>query len=131
MPIPWAEEIALYLCVWLVFIGGSIAVRERGHIAIDLIPHLLSPIGRVRLARAVAVIMFIFFAVFFWYSLQHVLRVKATGQVTPMMQAPMWFAYLAMPVGSLLMAIRTIQIFVQASTDDRVLAGPDKAEMKD
>ena len=37
-PINWAEELTLYLMVWIVFVGGSVAVRTRGHMAIDLRP---------------------------------------------------------------------------------------------
>jgi len=130
-PISWAEELTLYLCVWLVFVGASVAVKEKGHIAIDLLPYMLSPRGRVFLARFVAVVFLIFLAVFFWYSLQHVLRVKATAQVTPIMQAPMWLTYLAMPVGSLLMVLRIIQMFFGISKDQSILAGPQGSEMKD
>ncbi len=130
-PISWAEEATLYLCVWLVFIGGSVAMKERGHIAIDLLPHVLTERGRVFLARLVATIIFIFLAFFFWYSLQHVLRVKLIQQVTPIMQAPMWLTYLAMPVGSALMGLRVIQVFFGASGNKDILSGPDKAAMKD
>ena len=38
---------------WIVFIGGSIAIRTRGHMAIDLLPLALSPANRRRLAIAV------------------------------------------------------------------------------
>src|SRR5258706_12716479 len=37
-PIAWAEELSLYLVVWMVFVGASVATRTRGHIAIDLLP---------------------------------------------------------------------------------------------
>jgi C4-dicarboxylate transporter DctQ subunit len=130
-PISWAEEMTLYLCVWLVFVGGSVAVREKGHIAIDLLPHVLSPRGRLFLARGVALLFLAFLLVFCWFSLQHVLRVKSIGQVTPIMQAPMWLTYLAMPVGSVLMAIRVVQIFFSAAGDREILEGPDSASMKD
>lgn len=130
-PISWAEEITLYLCVWMVFIGGSVAVREKGHIAIDLLPHMLSPRGRLILARAVAMLFLVFLVVFFWFSLQHVTRVKSIAQVTPIMQAPMWLTYLAMPVGSLLMALRVVQVFFGAAHDRDILQGPDIAAMKD
>lgn len=108
-PINWAEELTLYLMVWIVFVGGSVAVRTRGHIAIDLLPLLLSPANRRRLALGVALAALVFFACFFWYSGEHVLRVRAAGQTTPVMEAPMWLAYLAMPVGSFLMGLRTVQ----------------------
>jgi C4-dicarboxylate transporter DctQ subunit len=109
-PISWAEELSLYLIVWIVFIGCSVAVRTRGHIAIDLLPVLLSPANRKRLALAIATLMLIFLATFFYYSGQHVLRVQSSGQVTPVMQGPMWLTYLAMPVGSALMFLRTVQL---------------------
>jgi C4-dicarboxylate transporter, DctQ subunit len=108
-PINWAEELTLYLMVWIVFVGGAVAVRTRGHIAIDLLPLALSTANRRRLAIGVGLATAVFFAWFFWYSGQHVLRVRAAGQTTPVMEAPMWLAYLAMPVGSLLMALRTLQ----------------------
>jgi C4-dicarboxylate transporter DctQ subunit len=113
-PISWAEEVSLYLMVWIVFIGGSMAVRTRGHMAIDLLPLVLSPKSRQRLSVFVALLALVFFAVFFWYSGQHVLRVQGIGQTTPVMGAPMWLAYLAMPVGSALMGLRTIQVLVRS-----------------
>lgn len=109
-PISWAEELTLYIMVWIVFVGSSVAIRTRGHIAIDLLPLTLSPAGRHRLAVLIALITLLFLAVFFYYSGQHTLRVRASGQVTPVMQAPMWLAYLAMPAGSALMALRTCQL---------------------
>ncbi len=108
-PISWAEEVTLYVMVWIVFVGGSVAIRTRGHIAIDLLPLMLSSGQRRWLATAVHATALVFFAVFFWYSLQHTLRVRSVGQLTPIMQAPMWLTYLAMPVGSLLMGLRTVQ----------------------
>lgn len=119
-PISWAEELSLYLIVWIVFIGSSVAVRTRGHIAIDLLPMMLSPANRQRLALAVAALMLIFLATFFYYSGLHVLRVQSSGQVTPVMQGPMWVTYLAMPVGSALMFLRTAQLVWRMLREKRV-----------
>ena len=109
-PISWAEELTLYIMVWIVFVGSSVAIRTRGHIAIDLLPLVLSPAGRHRLAIFIALTMLVFLAVFFYYSGQHTLRVRSIEQVTPVMQAPMWLAYLAMPAGSVLMMVRACQL---------------------
>ncbi len=124
-PISWAEELTLYMMAWIVFVGSSVAIRTRGHIAIDLFPLALSPAGRHRLAIFIALVMLVFFAVFFYYSGQHTLRVRSIGQVTPVMQAPMWLAYLAMPAGSALMFVRTCQLTVRLlreSTKDEKFA---------
>jgi C4-dicarboxylate transporter DctQ subunit len=116
-PISWAEELTLYVMVWIVFIGSSVAIRTRGHIAIDLLPLVLKPAARRRLAIFVAIAVLLFLAVFFYYSGQHTLRVRASGQVTPVMQAPMWLAYLAMPTGSALMFLRTCQVMWRLARD--------------
>jgi C4-dicarboxylate transporter DctQ subunit len=129
-PINWAEELTLYLMVWIVFVGGSVAVRTRGHIAIDLLPLVLSPASRRRLAIAVAFAALAFFAVFFWYSGEHVLRVRSIGQSTPVMGAPMWLAYLAMPVGSSLMGLRTVQ-FLYRMRRERVPEGAHVMDLQD
>jgi C4-dicarboxylate transporter DctQ subunit len=109
-PISWAEEVSLYLMVWIVFVGASVAARTRGHIAVDLLPLVLSPANRRRLAMAVSALVLTFLAVFGYYSGLHTLRVHASGQVTPVLVAPMWLTYLAMPVGSALMFLRTSQL---------------------
>ncbi len=109
-PISWAEELSLYLVVWMVFVGSSVAVRTRGHIAIDLLALTLSPANRRRLILAVGALVLIFLGVFGYFSGEHTLRVRASGQLTPVMLAPMWLTYLAMPVGSALMFLRTCQV---------------------
>jgi TRAP-type C4-dicarboxylate transport system permease small subunit len=35
--ITWSEEMARYLFVWLVFLGAIVALKERGHIIVDLL----------------------------------------------------------------------------------------------
>jgi C4-dicarboxylate transporter DctQ subunit len=129
-PISWAEELTLYVMVWIVFIGSSVAIRTRGHIAIDLLPLVLSPAARHRLAVFVAILVLLFLAVFLYYSGQHTLRVRASGQVTPVMQAPMWLAYLAMPAGSVLMFLRTCQLMWRL-VRDRQADGRFAMDLKD
>lgn len=124
-PLAWAEELTMYLMAWIVFVGGSIVVRTRGHIAVDVLPLFLSRPGNRRLRIAVAAVATVFFGALCYYSGQHTLRVRAAGQVMPAMLAPMWLAYLAMPVGSLLMGIRTLQLLVRlvAGNEDAAPAG--------
>lgn len=129
-PIAWAEELTLYIMVWIVFVGSSVAIRTRGHIAIDLLPLVLSPAGRQRLAFVIALTILVFLAVFFYYSGQHTLRVRGSAQVTPVMQAPMWLAYLAMPAGSALMFLRTCQL-VRRLIRERQAAGQFAMDLQD
>ena len=110
-PIAWAEELSLYLVVWMVFVGASVATRTRGHIAIDLLALALSPANRRLLSLGVGILMLIFLAFFVYYSAGHTLRIRDSGQLTPVMQAPMWLTYLAMPAGGALMFLRACQVW--------------------
>ena len=122
-PISWAEELSLYLVVWMVFVGASIATRTRGHIAIDLLALALSPANRRWLALAVGLVVLVFLVFFIYYSAGHTLRIRASGQVTPVMQQPMWLAYLAMPAGGALMFLRACQAWWRVWRAS-VLTGP-------
>lgn len=108
-PISWAEELSIYLIIWIVFVGGSVLIRTGGHIAVDLLPLALTPPLRRQLQILVLGLALVFFAAFFYYGGIHTLRVRSAGQLTPIMLAPMWLTYLAMPFGSLLMFLRTSQ----------------------
>ena len=35
--LPWAEEADRYLFIWLTFIGASITMRHKAHIAVDIL----------------------------------------------------------------------------------------------
>ena len=37
IPLPWSEEIARYLFLWLTWVGASYATKERKHVSIDLV----------------------------------------------------------------------------------------------
>ena len=126
-PISWAEEISIYLVIWIVFVGGSVLIRTGGHITVDLLPRALPPLGQRLLGVLVLALALCFFAVFIYYSGAHTLRVYSSGQLTPVMLAPMWLTYLAMPVGGTLMFLRTVQLLlrVMSDTPDAAIGGVD------
>ena len=39
----WTEEVARFCFVWIIMIGSMIAVRERAHFDVDLLPHPKTP----------------------------------------------------------------------------------------
>lgn len=117
-PISWAEEVTIYLMIWIVFIGSSAIVRQRAHLAIDLVLNMLNPKGRRALMFVAVAATLLFFCVFIYYSGMHTLRIFSSGQVTPNLQAPMWLTYLAMPVGGSLMLLRSMQVLFLLFADD-------------
>lgn len=109
LPIYWAEEFVRYLMVWLIFIGASQVTLWGGHVAVDIVPRLLSKRGNAILAFIVNVICILFCVLLAYLSIQQMMRVKGAGQISPALEIPMWIAYLSIPAGTILMLIRFIQ----------------------
>ncbi|SFV30700.1 TRAP-type C4-dicarboxylate transport system, small permease component [Devosia crocina] len=108
-PLVWAEELARYLLVWCTMIGTSLAVRESRHIVVDFAPVLFGPrsVGIFRLISMAGII--VFSIVVIYYSVPFVQRVQQMNQLSPSLEIPMWWVYLALPVGAAASILRAIQ----------------------
>lgn len=109
LPIYWAEEFSRYLMVWMIFIGASQVTLYGGHIAVDIVPRLLSKRANIILAFCINAFCILFSLVLIYYSYKQMMRVKTAHQISPAMEMPMWIAYLSIPLGTTLMMIRYIQ----------------------
>ncbi len=102
----WAEELIRYLMIWITFIGGSICVRRGAHIRMDFLLTMLPKKAALAVTRLVFFVAGGFCAALFWYSARLVAFTVELEQASPAMGIPMWIPYLAMPLGSALMALR-------------------------
>ena len=91
----WTEEIARFAFIWVIMLGATVAVRERTHFSIDLLPPL-----HPRIERWITVILFvcmlIMALVFFFAGLQFA-RYGAT-QLSEISELPMLAIYIAWPI---------------------------------
>ena len=101
--IPWAEEVARYLMVWLTFLGAGPVLRYGGHIAVENLQDSLPPRAALALRVVIAALLFAFFAFMVWFGVLYVER--AQFQMTPTTQISMGWVYAAMPVGGLLLML--------------------------
>lgn len=109
----WSEEVARYLVIWGVFIGSSIAVREKGHATVDAIVVLL-PTKFKRLFFIFANLAGIVFClVLIWSGILVVSSVISYGNVTPSLGISMAVPYLAVPVGGAMMLYRFLQLLLK------------------
>jgi C4-dicarboxylate transporter, DctM subunit len=60
-PIPWTEEIARLLLVWLMCVGGIAALRHSQHPRVTAVVRLLSPTRRASVERGLALVLVVFF----------------------------------------------------------------------
>lgn len=100
-PVPWSEEAARYLMIWLGMLGSVVALRKGRHIGITaLVDVLPTRISRV-VVYMVRLIMIGFLGIISWEGVQ--LAVFNYPQMSAAMEITMMIPYLAIPVGAVMM----------------------------
>ena len=64
----WTEEVARFCFVWIIMIGSMIAVRDRTHFEVDLLPHPKTPLHKGIAGLVVHVSMMLMAVAFVWYG---------------------------------------------------------------
>lgn len=108
----WSDEVARYAIIWFVFIGASIAVREKAHATVDAVTILLP----LKLQKACLILAnflgLVFCVIVILAGIDAVANVINFGSVTPSLGISMAIPYLALPVGASLMFIRFFQLLI-------------------
>lgn len=106
----WAQELCIYMFIWMAKIGAAYGVRTGIHVGVDVLINALSPAWRKKfvvfglLAGALFTGVVAAFAIRFVYELYH------TEQVSADLEMPMWLVYMGLPIGSSLMCFRFLQV---------------------
>lgn len=105
--ISWAEEGSKYLMVWLTFLGTPIALRQFGHINIDLILNVVP--GRLKQLMYFFVNLIILFtmAIIFWHGIKF--TQLGMRQVASSFNLSMFYMYVAVPIGAGLTCLVAIE----------------------
>lgn len=108
----WAQELCIYMFVWMAKFGAAYGVRTGIHVGVDvLINRLPGPIraGYVQtglFAGALFTAIIGSFGAHFTWEMAH------TDATSPDLELPKWIVYLCIPLGSYLMCFRFIQVAV-------------------
>lgn len=97
------EELSRYLMVWVAFLGSVLLMRERGHIATEGLGGWFGPLGRRVIAAVADLLSLVFLLTLTWAGLQ-TLPAQLDQHLTTINIPIFWF-YLAIPVGCGLMAL--------------------------
>lgn len=109
---PWGEMTARYAFVYLTYVAASEGIRHGSHIRIDLVPKLLSPVKSKLLSLYIDLLMLILAATVIYYSLALMNIQWTAGIVMSAIDMNMAFAQAALPLGWILIVVRTIQNWV-------------------
>lgn len=108
----WAQELSIYLLIWMAKFGAAYGVRTGIHVGVDVLVRTLS-LAWQRFFVIFSLASGAFFtAAIAWLGTRFVLRIHETGQVSPDLEMPMWVIYLGVPLGSSLMCFRFLEVLV-------------------
>ena len=82
IPLPWSEEIARYLFLWLTWVGASYATKERKHVSIDLVYEKLPEKGQMICKVITNIIWLVFLLGYYLISVLRIvfiLRIRKVG----------------------------------------------------
>jgi C4-dicarboxylate transporter DctQ subunit len=121
-PIPGSDELATLAFTWATFLGASLGIRRQLHLGIEFVTRLFPMRFQAFCGLLVSVIIAGFSGLLFAYGL----KIMATAhlKLTPVLQWPYTWVYLAVPVGAVLMVIRLGPI---ALAQARRMAGRERA----
>ena len=106
----WAQELCIYMFVWMAKFGAAYGVRTGIHVGVDV------ALARLNHASKHYVVLFglmagaLFTAIVGSLGASFVWHIAHTDKVSADLEVPMWLVYLAVPCGSYLMCFRFLQV---------------------
>ena len=115
MSITWSEEVtATFLGTWFIFVGASVPLKGGQLIGVQFIKSRLPMKVAITVTIAGGLMTLIFLSLVTKYGFN---LVKITmSQPSPALMWPMGYAYLAVPVGCLIMFYQTLILMLQGKT---------------
>jgi len=110
-PLSWTEELARSCLIWLTFVGSSLAIRAKGHFALEILVSRLSGKMRVLWNLVLLVIMAVFLGVMVYTGVSMLPLLSL--QVSASLEIPMSYIYLAIPIGSAFMLFHIFLLILE------------------
>jgi len=106
----WAQELCIYMFVWMAKFGAAYGVRTGIHVGVDVVVNMLEPNRRKIVVLFGLLCGALFTFVVGTMGAKFVIELYPTDQVSPDMELPRWIIFLCVPLGSYLMCFRFLQV---------------------
>jgi C4-dicarboxylate transporter DctQ subunit len=106
----WAQELCIYMFIWMAKFGAAYGVRTGIHVGVDVLINRLGPDLRAKFIVFGLLAGALFTGVVGTLGASFVWQMSRTEQVSADLEVPMWLVYLAIPAGSYLMCFRFLQV---------------------
>jgi TRAP-type C4-dicarboxylate transport system permease small subunit len=103
-PLVWSEELVIYLCVWLTYLGAAVLTAKKTHLRLGMglvarvAPGLAGPISILLELTIFACLVLLTWQVIRFTVLSSILR-------SPALRIPMWWVWVAVPANGALMML--------------------------
>ncbi|MCG2583537.1 TRAP transporter small permease [Massilia sp. TS11] len=108
----WAQELCIYMFVWMAKFGAAYGVRTGIHVGVDVLINRLDDKWRDKFIIVGLLAGALFTGIVGTLGANFVWAMAQTDQTSADMEMPMWIVYLAVPLGSYLMCFRFLQVLV-------------------
>lgn len=104
----WSEELCRYIFIWQVWLGASLAFRDKQHISVEMVRDKLK--GRVKIIYNIIgqLITFAFNVFLVNHGFQLVGKMLERGVISSGMRIPLYLIYLAVPLSSFVILFRIV-----------------------
>ncbi|KUO48813.1 MAG: hypothetical protein APF76_18200 [Desulfitibacter sp. BRH_c19] len=109
-PLYWTEELSRYLMIWIVYLGSSVGIKRGAHVGFSYFVNLVGP----KIANWFYMMSFLGIAAFCvnitYYGL--IVALRNMKQLSPALQLPIGFVYMALPVAGVLCLIQLMPLII-------------------
>ncbi len=108
---PWAEEMAVYGMIFAVYLGASMAVRERAHIRVTLVVQVLPRPLQVAAVVLADILWFAFVVFLAWQSVLYSKLLFEVTYISPGLGIEQRWIQIVVPLALALMLFRILQVY--------------------
>jgi C4-dicarboxylate transporter DctQ subunit len=108
--VSWAQELCIFMFVWMAKFGAAYGVRTGIHVGVDVIIRKLTGKPQRMLILFGLLAGALFTGTVATLGANFVWHMSQTDQTSVDLEVPMWIVYLCVPLGSSLMCYRFLQV---------------------
>jgi C4-dicarboxylate transporter DctQ subunit len=106
----WAQELTIYLFVWMAKFGAAYGVRTGIHVGVDVLINRLNTPLKKKFILFGLLAGASFTGIIAALGADFVYELSGTSSTSEVLELPIWIVYLAIPLGSFLMCFRFLQV---------------------
>lgn len=109
----WSEELIRYMAMWVAFLGGAVAYKEKSLVCFDLLSGKLVKKKKLLLSLFSNTLILAFLVFVCYLGFKNISSPSTYMQTSVGMKVSMAFPYAAIPVGTAFMTVFCLNNYVQ------------------